>query len=203
MVADHAVLSERRPPLVTQIRCPPTVVFLGDMRAKHNRAAAIWTLEHVLPVLTGRARLVLAGSGTEDLPAFSREVELLGFVDDVYELLVRADVCIAPLLAGAGVKTKMLDYVRQGCRVLATPLAMEGIEDCPGVTVAALAEFPRALLQMLEDPESAEQVSTRRAAQARWYEEHCGQDHLIEKWAAILERVGVPSAGRRTLLLPS
>ena len=202
MVADHAVLRERRGTLATQKQGIPEVVFVGDMHAKHNHAAVMWTLEHVLPVLAGRARLVLAGSGTQELSPSSREVELLGFVDDLSEVLIRADVCIAPLLAGAGVKTKMLDYVRQGCRILATPPAIEGIEDCPGVTVATLAEFPQALLQMLEDPESAEQALTRREAQAQWYEDHCGQDHLIEQWTAILERVGVLSAGRGMPLSP-
>ena len=194
MVADHAVLREPRPAAQHLEReRSASVVFVGDLRAKHNYAAAKWTLEHLLPVLAGRARLVMAGPGTDDMAADSPDVELLGFVADVSEVLARAQVCIAPLLAGAGVKTKMLDYVRQGCRVLATPVAMEGIEDCPGVTVASLGEFPEALLGLLDTPEDAEQTASRQVAQAKWYEEHCGQAHLIEQWTAILERVGLPA----------
>jgi hypothetical protein len=189
MVADHAVL--REPRLVEpESKRSAAVVFVGDLRAKHNYAAAKWTLEHLLPVLAGRARLVMAGRGTDGLAPASPDLELLGFVEDISEVIARAEVCIAPLLAGAGVKTKMLDYVRQGCRVLATPVAMEGIEDCPGVTVAGLEEFPEALLRLLDAPEDAEHAAARRTDQAQWYEEHCGQAHLIEQWTAILGRVG-------------
>jgi len=191
MVADHAVQSEPRP-ATPESKRNPSVVLVGDCRAKHNHAAVKWTLEHLVPVLAGRARLVIVGPGTDGMATDSSNVDLLGFVDDVSEVIARAQVCIAPLLAGAGVKTKMLDYVRQGCRVLATPVAMEGIENCPGVTVAGLAEFPEALLGLLGTPEDAEHAANRRMAQAQWYEAHCGQAHLIEQWTAILERVGLP-----------
>lgn len=196
MVADHAVPHEARPAALASERSA-SVVFVGDCRAKQNNAAAKWTLEHLVPVLGGRARLVMAGLGTDGMAADSPDVELLGFVEDVSEVIARAQVCIAPLLAGAGVKTKVLDYVRQGCRVLATPVAMEGIEDCPGVTVAGLGEFPEALVGLLDSPEDAEHAASRRVAQAQWYEEHCGQAHLTEQWTAILERVGLlPGNGR-------
>ncbi len=195
-VVDHAVPSEPRPAAPKSER-GPSVVLVGDCRAKHNYAAAQWTLEHLVPALAGRARLVLAGSATEDMATDAPEVELLGFVEDVSEVIARAEVCIAPLLTGAGVKTKMLDYVRQGCRILATPAATEGIEDCPGVTVAGLAEFPQALLELLDTPEGADHAASRRAAQAQWYQEHCGQDHLIEQWTAVLERIGLPAGTTR------
>ncbi len=196
LVADHAVPSEPRLAAPESERSA-SVVLVADCRAKHNYAAAKWTLEHLAPVLAGRARLVLAGSGTDRMAPGSPDVELLGFVDDVSDVIARAQVCIAPLLSGAGVKTKMLDYVRQGCRVLATPVAMEGIEDCPGVTVAGLGEFPQALLGLLDTPEDADHAMGRRAAQAQWYEEHCGQAHLTEQWTAILERVGLPAGNER------
>lgn len=201
-VVDHAVPSEPRA-AAPESRRSASVLFVGDCRAKHNHAAARWTLEHLAPALAGRARLVLAGSGTEDMATDAPDVELLGFVEDVSEVIARAEVCIAPLSVGAGVKTKMLDYVRQGCRVLATPVAMEGIEDCPGVTVAELGEFPQALLGLLDTPEDADHAASRRAAQARWYEEHCGHAHLIEQWTAVLEQVGLPAGTTRVPPTPA
>lgn len=196
MVADHAALSEPRP-VIPESEHSAVVVLVANVSSKHNYVAAKWTLEHLAPILAGRARLVMAGPGTDGMAADSPDVELLGLVDDISEVIARAQVCIAPLLSGAGVKTKMLDYVRQGCRVLATPVAMEGLEDCPGITVAGLREFPETLLGLLASPEDAECAASRRMAQAQWYEEHCGRTHLIEQWSAILERVGLPAANGR------
>jgi len=202
MVVDHAVLSEPKVGAPESERSA-SVVFVGDCRAKHNYAAAQWTLEYLVPVLAGKARLVMVGSGTDSMATGSPDVELLGFVEDVSEVIAHAQVCIAPLLAGAGVKTKILDYVRQGCRVVATPVAMEGIEGCPGVTVARLEEFPEALLALLDTREDAEHAARRRAAQAQWYEARCGQPHLIEQWTAVLERVGQRAGDRRVAPLPA
>jgi len=204
MVADHAVPGgpsgsdcvdgDSASP---ESRPDDTVLFIANFHAKHNAAAAQWILEELAPKLVGRARLVMAGEGTDRLTSAPTNVELFGFVEDLSDLMARGAVCIAPLRSGAGVKTKVLDYARHGRRILATPVAMEGIEDCPGVTVATLEKFLDVLLQLLEHPEDPTQEAARRAAQARWYEEHCGDSHLAEQWAAIMTRIGFPTGGAR------
>lgn len=90
----------------------------------------------------------------------------MGEVEDADELIRRAEVCLAPLLSGAGVKTKVLHYLAHGRPVLGTPLAFEGIEDAPGCHTASLAEFPARLRELLAAPEADERLAAARQAWA-------------------------------------
>jgi hypothetical protein len=192
MVADHAVLDGNTRNSESGVGGRDDVVFVGTLGAKHNLVAAEWIIQKLVPQLEGsRARVVMAGRDTDRLVTSSPNIRLLGFVEDVSEVIAGASVCIAPLHAAAGVSTKILDYIHQGSRVLATPVAAVGLEDCPGITIASLDEFPVVLRELLETSEDTQEAAIRRAAQADWYEEHCGQAHLIKQWRAILERVGV------------
>jgi len=192
MVADHAVLDETARNREARVRERKDVVFLGTLRAKHNLVAAEWIIEELEPQLKGSgARFVMVGRDTDHLTNSSQNVRLMGFVEDVSEVVAGASVCIAPLHSAAGVVTKILDYIHQGSRVIATPVAAVGFEDCPGVVIADLDEFPSVLRELLKTSEGTHEAVIRRAAQAEWYEEHCGQAHLVAQWRAILERVGV------------
>ncbi|MHB1734191.1 MAG: glycosyltransferase [Ferrimicrobium acidiphilum] len=192
MVADHAVLDGPVGSCQSKVGRRGDVVFVGTLRAKHNLAAAEWILQDLVPRLEGnRTRFVLAGRDTDCLMSDSPDVRLLGFVEDISQVIAGASVCIAPLRTAAGVSTKILDYIHLGSRVLATPVAAAGLEDCPGITIASLDEFPAVLQELLGAPEDSQEAADRRAAQAEWYEGHCGQAHLAEQWMAILERAGV------------
>ncbi len=165
-----------------------------DSGSSHEDVAlrAAWILQYLVPGLRGtEARVVLVGADTEKLATTASHVALLGFVEDVAEVISAASVCIAPLQSAAGVSTKILDYVCQGSRVLATPIAASGFEGCPGITIASLEAFPAALQRLLEHRESVTEVTARREAQARWYEARCGEAHLSEQWRDILRRVGL------------
>ena len=192
MVADHAVLTDPVRICESELNRHGAVVFVGTLRAKQNRIAAEWIIQRLAPQLeASQARIVMAGRDTDLLTVSSPNVKLLGFVEDLSGIIAGASICIAPLHTAAGTSTKILDYIRQGSRVLATPVAAVGLDDCPGITVASLEEFPAVLGELLANPESAQQAASRRMAQEAWYEEHCGQAHLIAQWRAILERVGI------------
>lgn len=174
---------------------PPCLVFVGDIRAKHNRAAADWLLAEFAPALQQPARLVLVGPGTEQLRSHPHagvvEVLCMGTMPEIHGLLHSAVACLAPLPYGAGVKTKVLDYVAAGARVIGTPIAFEGIEGCPGLTTASLADFCRAVEGLLEQPETVDEAAHRRAAQAAWLEAHHSSSRSKDQWRNVLRLVGL------------
>jgi hypothetical protein len=149
-----------------------TLLFIGWMGAKHNSDAARWLLEVLAPRLPASCRLVIAGPASERFAAPPRlrvDVRCLGAVDDLDSLIRTADFCLAPLAAGAGIKTKVLHYLAHSRRVIATPLAMEGIDDPPGVVTAPLEGFAEMVLDQLDEIETPVEAASRAADQHRWF----------------------------------
>lgn len=163
-------------------------LFLGNLVGKHNAAAARWLLEKLAPALPARSTLVLAGPGTERLPAWHTPAAVyrLGPVDDVDSLIAAADVCLAPLASGAGVKTKVLHYLAHGRPVIGTELAFEGIEDAPGLLAAPLEELPAICAEVAAGRRSLPRPDPDEAA--GWLEARHGADRVRDQWRLALAR---------------
>ena len=194
VVVDHRPLIGATPPCEQESSGgPPEVMFVGNLVGKHNLNAARWTARVLPPALRGPARVVLAGPGTETIepvPAPAVEVLTIGEVDDLAGLLGRATICVAPLDAGAGVKTKVLDYLAAGARIVGTPTAFEGFEHCPGLVQAPLEDLPAVIQRMIDNPETVEEASRRRVAQRAWLDDR-GPTRTAEQWRRIFEGIGI------------
>jgi hypothetical protein len=165
------------------------VVFLGNLGAKHNIDAARWCIEVLARALPEGSTLVLVGRGTEELvSAYGRSPRILGlgFVEDVDSIVRAADLTVAPLRAGAGVKTKVLHALALGQRVVGTPVAFEGLGSPPGAIVASLGEIPSVVRRLLLEPESAEARQERILHQARWAKNLLDPARLRQQWQAVL-----------------
>jgi hypothetical protein len=114
-------------------------------------------------------------------------VECLGNVDDVDSVIASADVCLAPLASGAGVKTKVLHYLAHGCRVAGTPMAFEGIDGAPGLYQASLASLPALVASLTKTVESPESAHARAGAQRAWLEHHHGREQVAQQWKEVLQ----------------
>ena len=172
----------------------PVLLFVGNQVGKHNVAAARWIVDELAPRLPSTWSVVLAGPGTESLATARRTgaaVVALGSVDDIDAVIAGADVCLAPLASGAGVKTKVLDYVAHGRPVVATPVAVEGIEDAPGVRTVELDQFASAVQELVQADHVGAHDSERERAQREWIEARHGSAVVAREWQQVLERVGV------------
>jgi len=179
-----------------QRRC---VLFMGNLGAKHNDDAARWCIDVLLPTLAEDVELVLVGPGTDRLveelgaPARARG---LGYVENVDDMLRAATLTIAPLAAGAGVKTKVVHALALGQRVVGTPYAFEGLGEPPGAVIASLEVLPTVLRSLLAEPEPAAHAAARKQAQAQWSAELLDEGRLRLQWAAVLGAVTSDGARR-------
>ncbi len=142
----------------------PVVLFVGSNTAP-NIVGLKWFVDSVWPKIQSdvpQARLRVAGSvraGVADPPD---GVALLGVVPDLDEEYSRAAVVVSPLLAGSGLKIKLIEALGHGKAIVATTVTMQGVEALAGdaVEVADDAdEFSAAVVALLRDRE-------RRAARA-------------------------------------
>jgi glycosyltransferase involved in cell wall biosynthesis len=171
------------------------LLFVGSLTAKHNVAAADWLLDELAPQLPDSSFLVLAGPGTDRLrshPFADERVSCVGAVADIDSVIAGADVCLAPLEAGAGVKTKILHYLAHGKVVLATPIAMEGLEGAPGVQVAPLGDFAELVRRFLRRAKHDVADGKRAESQTAWIEAEYGASRVLAQLRDALQRVGIP-----------
>lgn len=190
------------PPALTTGQVSPeerdaqTVLFVGDMSRPENHQGAEWLAREVWPEVSRacpQARLVIAGSNP---PASLRHlagdrVTVTGYVDDLEPHYRRAGVFAAPNLTGAGVKFKVLDALRHGLPVVATPIAAEGIADRPGSCgFAAITRDPSetaaALVGLLSAPAHAREIG---AAGRDWVRAEFDFDRSVEEVLATYMRL--------------
>ena len=154
-------------------REPYTLLFLGSFRHLPNVEALEWFLREIFPRIRKdepRARLVIVGSDPPPRHSLrdSEAIEMVGFVEDVREPLMRYSVFVCPILAGSGVRVKLLEAFAAGIPVVSTRLGAEGLADRDG-EICALADDPAAfaehVVRLLRLPEEAEALARRARAE--------------------------------------
>ena len=153
-------------------REPFTLLFLGSFRHLPNVEALQWFLREVFPRIRKeepRARLVIVGSDPPPRHSLrdSEAIEMIGFVEDVREPLMRYSLFVCPILAGSGVRVKLLEAFAAGIPVVSTRLGAEGLADQDG-DICALADDPAAfaghVVRMLRNPGEAQAMAERARA---------------------------------------
>jgi glycosyltransferase involved in cell wall biosynthesis len=202
VVVDHSMVFEKRDPVVAREELRrrlaprpdgPILLFLGTMRAKQNISAARWIVNHLAGALPPHVTILLCGPGSDTVPGLAdttapgATVVGLGAVDDVDSVVAGSDLCLAPLAAGAGVKTKVLHYLAHGKPVAGTPIAYEGIGDAPGLHTAELDRLPELIRELIAAVESPDAQQRRAEDQRSWFESKHGRGHITEQWKKVLE----------------
>lgn len=111
----------------------PKVAFTGAMDYEPNEQAAIFFIEHVLPKLledwpTLKFFVIGKNPGDRLMKLQSPSVIITGAVESVAACLNDIDVVVAPLLSGAGMKNKVLEALAAGRPLVASPVAVDGID---------------------------------------------------------------------------
>ncbi len=101
------------------------LVFIGGS-APHNREAARFLENTLLPGLDVRATLLLGGNCAPEGPPRAG-VRRLGFVPDLGPLLAAADIALSPVTHGSGQSVKIFDYLASGLPVVTTPFGIRGV----------------------------------------------------------------------------
>jgi polysaccharide biosynthesis protein PslH len=141
----------------------PTVSFVATLGWAPNVDAAVWFGREVWPEVQRRspqARLLLVGR--DPAPSVralaSASVEVSGGVSDVRPYLAQTRVAVAPLRSGGGTRLKILEALDAGRPVVATSVAVDGLEDLIGEGVV-LADDAGSMIEavrsLLEDPDRA------------------------------------------------
>lgn len=173
---------------------PPTLLFFGNFSHPPNRDAAEWLMDEIYPALRRRfAALQLSIVGANPpaawLEPMAEGVIVTGAVASLESYLQAAAVVIAPLRQGGGMRVKVLESLAAGKALVATPLAVAGLDLEPGrhALVAERGEdVIEAIATLLEDPERRAELA--RAGRA-WVASRFGWARTAAAYEALYERL--------------
>jgi GT2 family glycosyltransferase/glycosyltransferase involved in cell wall biosynthesis len=173
-----------------------SVLFVGYFAHHPNVDAADWLISDIWPRIREAhpgARLRLAGRAAPKWlvrkHACRLDVEFLGFVDDIREVYEAADVVVAPIRYGAGVRVKLFESLSCEAPTVATSLAAEGIPVEHGVHLRIADDadsFAREVVELLGDAEEAARLA---AAGRRLMVEHFDWSRSAEALARVYEEL--------------
>jgi glycosyltransferase involved in cell wall biosynthesis len=141
-----------------------------------NVEGVLWFAGEVLPRVLEQvpeAQFTVAGKRPPDAvrALAGSNVDVVGYVTDPTPLLARSQVFIVPLLAGGGMRVKILDGWQWGLPIVSTTIGAEGIRTRPGENIL-LADEPRAfadaVVRLLKDSDLRNSL---RENGRRWVEQ--------------------------------
>lgn len=160
-------------------------MFFGDWTRKENYEGALWFIEHVSPLIKKETNIKIVGRKfpTEKIILSNPLVkyDIMGFVDDPYQLLSEAKALISPLFNGAGIKVKVIESLACGTPVIGTEIAFEGLPK-GFETSMLIAKEPEEYIKSMES--ITMNVSERKSIRNRFIE--CYSKDSIRNYIELL-----------------
>jgi glycosyltransferase involved in cell wall biosynthesis len=175
--------------------CPPlSLVFVGSFIHPPNVEAANRLARLIFPRVQNHfpeLELYIVGDQPpHNLKKYSSDkIHITGWVPEVAPYLDRAAVFAAPIFSGGGMRVKILEALAAGKAVVATPLAIEGLQLSDGEQVSLARddeEMAERIIQLLANPDQR----TALARRARlWACDHLGWSASIEAFEALWQEL--------------
>jgi glycosyltransferase involved in cell wall biosynthesis len=133
------------------------MVFVGTLDYPSNVESAVALAKDVLPAARAadpRAHVVLAGRRAvpEILALAGPDVTVLADVPDVMDVFAGATLAVFSGGFGRGTRNSVLEALRAGCPVVATPKSARGIPRSEGLLEVPDAQLGQAVAGLLMDP---------------------------------------------------
>lgn len=140
--------------------------LIGTWTWEANAAGLRWFAADVLGKISPDLRVAVAGKGADFIdPA---RCAVLGFVPSALSFMRSCKVLAVPSIAGSGVQIKTLDAIASGKPIVATSVALRGIDSPPGAVVRAdePERFAQELMRLAKEGcGSATRASSEWAAE--------------------------------------
>ena len=175
---------------------PKKIVMVSGMNWFPNRDAVTYFLRDIWPGISlarPDAKLQIVGaSPPEEVTSAARKdarIDVTGFVDDVRPYMSSSAVCVCPMRDGGGTRLKILDALSMGLPIVATSMAIEGIDiehEREVLIGDSAAEFAKQVNRLLEDSVLRDRLSASGRA---FVEKHFSWPVIGAKLKAECQRI--------------
>lgn len=167
-------------PAVARAAGATAVTFVGALHWPPNAQGIAWFGRECWPgvhAAVPTAQLIIIGKAPPTevsiLPQLLPNVRVTGYVDDLHPYLAETAIFLVPLLAGGGMRVKIVDAWTWQLPVISTTIGAEGIcyEDGGNLLIADQPDdLVQAVVHVLQDPVLAERLACagRRTAETAY-----------------------------------
>jgi glycosyltransferase involved in cell wall biosynthesis len=139
-------------------------VFIGNMSTPQNISSLEMIVNEILPSFDFEYKLFIIGkydNRTIKLTKNNINIELLGFVKDLEDVLSNMKLALMPISFGTGIKTKILDCMSYGIPVITNKIGNEGLStiDKKNILICNESmEYKEILNNILKDENLLKQI---------------------------------------------
>jgi len=119
-----------------------SIIFAGRLDQYSNRESILYFCAKVWPLIKNKhpdVRFTIIGNNPPaklaEIAGNDKNIELLGYVDDVRPYFANAMISVCPIKDGGGTRIKILDALAMGMPIVSTSIGCEGIDVTPGADV--------------------------------------------------------------------
>ena len=149
-----------------EIEGKPKFYHIGSMNWMPNEEGIRWFIDKVLPKTVEKVPDFIYHLAGRNMPEWltalqNPHVDVIGEVPDAKEFVANHDVAIVPLLAGSGIRIKIIESMAMGKTVITTRVGAEGIlydEEVNLIIAENIAKMVEAIRAINENPEIAVRI---------------------------------------------
>ena len=149
-----------------EIEGQPKFYHIGSMNWMPNEEGIRWFIDEVLPKTVEKVPSFVYHLAGRNMPEWlttlnNPNVDVIGEVPDAKAFVAENDVAIVPLLAGSGIRIKIIESMAMGKTVITTRVGAEGIlykEDANLIIAENKAKMVEAIRSINANPEIAVRI---------------------------------------------
>ena len=150
----------------SEIEGHPQFYHIGSMNWMPNEEGIRWFIDEVLPKTVEKVPTFIYHLAGRNMPEWLTQlnnpnVDVIGEVPDAKAFVSENDVAIVPLLAGSGIRIKIIESMAMGKTVITTRVGAEGIlykEDANLIIAENKAKMVEAIRSINENPQIAVRI---------------------------------------------
>ena len=151
-----------------EIEGQPKFYHIGSMNWMPNEEGIRWFIEEVLPKTVEKVPDFVYHLAGRNMPEWltalkNPHIDVVGEVPDAKDFVAHNDVAIVPLLAGSGIRIKIIESMAMGKTVITTRVGAEGIlydEEVNLIIAENKAKMVEAIRSINENPQIAVKIGT-------------------------------------------
>ena len=163
-----------------------TIAYVGNFRHYPNEDAMLYFMKEIWPLIQRQApgvKIYMVGANPTEkikLYADNHNIFVTGSVKDIRPYIQKASVCIAPLVTGAGLRGKVIQYAALKRPFVATSIAVEDLVFEDGIDYFRADDpesFAQKVIHLLENPLIASEMAQSAYQKALF---NYDNEHLVD-----------------------